>query len=120
MQRKKNEPSVEIWGTGKPVRDWLYVKDAAAGILRSSEVYNDIEPLNIASGVGISVADLARTIKKAIGYEGKLVFNTSKPDGAMKKTFGIKKMKAELNWIPQTSLEIGIKETVAWYETHQQ
>lgn len=118
--KKKNEPSVEIWGTGKPVRDWLYVKDAAAGILRSSEVYNNIEPLNIASGIGISVADLAKTIKKTVGYEGKLIFNTSKPDGAMKKTFGIKKMKAELNWLPQTSLDDGIKETVAWYEKHQQ
>ncbi len=119
-EAKKNKaPTVEIWGTGKPIRDWLYVKDAAEGILRSAEVYNSIEPLNIASGIGISVADLANTIKKATGYTGKIVFNTSKPDGAMKKSFGIKKMKTELNWLPQTSIEQGIKEAIVWYEDNQ-
>ena len=119
-EAKKNKlPDVEIWGTGKPIRDWLYVKDAAQGIIRSAEVYNSIDPLNIASGVGISVADLAKTIKKAVGYTGKIVFDTSRPDGAMKKSFGVKKMKAELNWLPQTPIDQGIKEAIAWYEAHQ-
>lgn len=113
--KKNNLSEVEVWGTGKPVRDWLYVKDGVEGILCAGAVYNDIEPMNIATGVGISVKDLATTIKRVIGYKGKLVYNTSKPDGALHKTFGIGKMKKELKWLPKRSIEDGIKETVAWF-----
>jgi GDP-L-fucose synthase len=114
--KKNNLPSVEVWGTGRPVRDWMYVDDGAEGALVAGAVYDDIEPLNIASGVGISVADLARMIQKITGYKGKIVFNTAKPDGALKKTFGVKKMKEKLNWLPQTPLEKGIKETLDWLD----
>ncbi|MBI2599309.1 NAD-dependent epimerase/dehydratase family protein [Candidatus Daviesbacteria bacterium] len=108
-------PQVEVWGTGKPVRDWLYVKDGAEGILRAGERYNDIEPMNIATGIGISVKELAETIQKVIGYKGILVYNTSKADGALHKIFGIDKMKKHLGWVPKTSIEKGIKETVRWF-----
>lgn len=110
-----NTPTVEVWGTGKPIRDWLYVKDGAEAILRAGRVYNDVEPLNIATGVGISVRDLAETVKRIVGYSGKLVYNTSKPDGALHKLFGVKKMKKELKWLPKTPLEKGIGETVDWF-----
>ena len=113
-----NAPTVEIWGTGKPIRDWLYVKDGAEGILKATELYDDVAPINIASGVGISVINLAETIKKVIGYEGDFTFNTDKPDGALKKTFGIKKMKETLEWQPETSLEKGIQETVDWFSNN--
>lgn len=114
--KKKNLPTVEVWGTGKPTRDWLYVKDGADAILRATVSYDDIEPLNIATGIGISVAKLAETIKHVIGYKGKLVYNTSKPDGALHKTFGIKKMKKVLHWVPSTPIEKGVKETVQWFD----
>ena len=110
-----NASTVEVWGTGKPMRDWLYIKDGVEGILRAGEIYNDIEPLNIATGVGISVRKLAETIKKAVGYTGQLVYNTSKPDGALLKIFGTHKMKKELNWAPKTSIEEGIAETLEWF-----
>lgn len=113
--KKKNLPSVEIWGTGKPVRDWLYVKDGAEGILRAASVYNSVEQLNIATGIGISIAQLAEIIKDVIGYKGKFIFNTKKPDGALHKTFGVGKMKRILRWMPQTTMKKGIKETVAWF-----
>ncbi len=113
--KKNNLPEVEIWGTGRPIRDWLYVKDGAEGVLKATELYDDVAPLNIASGVGISVIDLAELIKKTVGYEGDFVFNTDKPDGAMKKTFGVSKMREKLNWSPQTSIENGLKETVEWF-----
>jgi len=119
--KKEGLPTVTVWGTGKPIRDWLFVNDGAEGILRASEVYDSIEPLNIASGVGISVSDLAVLIKKVIGYEGEIVYDTSKGDGALKKIFGISKMKKELDWVPSTSIEDGIRETIDWldknYET---
>lgn len=113
--KKFKLPHVEVWGSGKPIRDWLFVKDGAEAILRATAVVNDVEPLNIATGVGISVADLAKKIKKAIGYDGELVFDKSKPDGALHKTFGIRKMKKELKWMPKTSIDKGIKETVVWF-----
>lgn len=113
---KNNTPEVEVWGTGKPTRDWLYVKDGAEAILRAGAAYDDVEPLNIATGVGISIKKLAETIKKVIGYKGKLVYNTSKPDGALHKTFGVKKMKSVLGWLPSTPLEKGIRETVRWFD----
>jgi GDP-L-fucose synthase len=112
----KKAPKVEIWGTGRPVRDWLYVKDGAEAILRATALYNSIEPLNIATGVGVSVAELAETIKEVIGYKGKFFYNTEKPDGALHKTFGVRKMRKKLNWLPKTSLEDGIKETFNWFK----
>jgi len=110
-----NSPSVTIWGTGKPIRDWLYVRDGVEGILRATAVYSDIEPLNIASGIGISVKDLAEAIKKAAGYKGTFIYDTNRPDGALHKTFGIKKMKKVLKWMPKTPIEEGIKQTYAWF-----
>lgn len=113
--KKNNLSKVEVWGTGKPTRDWLYVKDGAEAILRAAASYDDIEPLNIATGIGISVAKLAETIKAIVGYKGKLVYNADKPDGAMHKTFGINKMKKILGWVPSTPIEKGIKETIEWF-----
>lgn len=113
---KNDLPEVEVWGTGKPTRDWLYVKDGAEAILRATAVYDSVDPLNIATGVGISVKKLAETVKKIIGYKGKLVYNTDKPDGALHKTFSIKKMKKVLGWVPSTPIEKGIKETVDWFD----
>ena len=110
-----NLPTVEVWGTGKPLRDWLYVKDGAEAILRAAVVYDDVSPLNIATGIGVSVSKLAETIKKVVGYQGQLVYNTDKPDGALHKIFGIGKMKKVLHWVPPTPIEKGIKETVSWF-----
>lgn len=114
--KKHKKPSVEVWGTGKPVRDWLYVKDGAEAILRATVVYDDVEPLNIATGVGVSVTELAETIRDIVRYKGKLIYNTNKPDGALYKVFGINKMKKVLKWTPATSLRSGIKETVEWFD----
>lgn len=114
--KKRNAPTVEIWGTGKPVRDWLYVEDGAEGIVRAAEAYSEIEPLNIASGVGISVRDLAELIKKIVGWSGKFVYNASRPDGALKKTFSVLKMKRKFDWSPKTGLEEGIRETLKWLD----
>lgn len=113
--KKNNLPTVEVWGTGKPTRDWLYVKDGAEAILRATASYEDIKPLNIATGIGISIKKLAETIKKVVDYKGKLVYNTNKPDGALHKTFGTHKMKKILNWVPSTPIEKSVAETVEWF-----
>lgn len=114
--KRKNLPTVEIWGSGKPERDWLYVKDGAEGILRATELYNDVTPLNIATGVGISIKKLAESIKKEVGYKGAFVYNKNKPDGALHKILGVSKMKKVLHWTPSTPLVKGIHETAVWFE----
>lgn len=118
--KKSNLPTVEVWGSGKPTRDWLYVKDGAEAILRATVSYNNVKPLNIATGVGVSIKKLAETIKKVVNYKGELVYNTKKPDGALHKTFGVKKMKQILNWLPSTPIEEGIAETVKWFSKNYQ
>jgi len=114
--KRNNTPSVEVWGTGKPVRDWLYVKDGAEGALRAAAVYDDVEPINIGSGVGISILDLANLIKEIVGFRGEFVCDISRPDGAMKKIFATHNMQEKLGWLPQTDLRAGIKETLEWLE----
>lgn len=114
--KKNGKTEVEIWGTGKPLRDWLYVKDGADGVIKAAEVYESINPLNIATGRGISVTDLTEAIKNAVGYKGNFVYNTKKPDGAMKKVFGVEKIQKELDWLPPTTIEKGISETVKWFD----
>lgn len=116
--KRDGAPAVHVWGTGKPLRDWLYVKDGAEGILRAAAVYEDIAPINVATGIGVSVADLAKKIKDAAGYEGEVIFDTDKPDGAMVKISGIGKMEKILEWVPATPLETGIRETLEWFGAH--
>ena len=111
-------PKVEVWGSGEPIRDWLYVKDAVRLILLACEKYDSIEPLNIASGVGVTVRDLAMIIKRLVGYEGEVIFDSSKPDGAMKKVFSVKRMKEVIGEPNVTPLEDGILETLAWFEAN--
>jgi nucleoside-diphosphate-sugar epimerase len=97
------------------VREWLYVEDAAEGILRAAEVYSDSDPLNIAFGTGISIASLAELIKTLIGFEGAIEHDPTKPDGAIHKVADISRMRALLNWTPPTALEDGIRQTLAWF-----
>jgi GDP-L-fucose synthase len=105
---------VSVWGTGRPDREWLYVEDAAEGILRAAERYDDAEPLNIAVGTGQPISELASIIAEITGYQGEIVYDPSKPDGAMKKTADIEKMKRVLGWVPPTPLRDGIRLTWDW------
>ena len=120
--RDDNQKTVEIWGTGKPIREWLYVEDGAEAIKRVIENFNKFETnelMNIGISKGISIKELAILIKKTVGWKGEFKYNTQKPDGAMKKILIADKMKKKLNWIPPTKLEEGIKKTVEWYEQHK-
>ncbi|MBN1384057.1 MAG: NAD-dependent epimerase/dehydratase family protein [Elusimicrobia bacterium] len=116
--KMKNLPSVEIWGTGKPVREWLYVKDTAdciTKVLINWDKFEHNELVNIGIKAGISVKDMAELIKEITGWKGKFIYLTDKPDGAMKKILRADKMKKKLNWEPPTSLRDGIAETIKDY-----
>jgi GDP-L-fucose synthase len=114
-------PSVEVWGTGKPIREFIYVEDCADAIVRAAETYNDsAQPLNIGTGVGTSIRHLAETVCTVSRYQGEMVWNTDKPDGAMKKVLDVTRMKAVLNgWTPPTDLRAGLDKTISWYRANK-
>jgi len=113
--RKKQE-EVVIWGTGKPTREFLYVEDAARAILLAAEKYNSGEPVNIGSSFEISIKDLAQTIKKVTGYQGKVVFDKTKPDGQPRRKLDVSRAKKEFGFESEVNFEQGLKKTVEWYE----
>jgi GDP-L-fucose synthase len=115
--KQNNQPNVIVWGTGKPVREWLYVDDCVEAMMRSISIDHFEYPVNIGIGYGISIKELAELIKNQVGYEGEFIFDTSKPDGAPFKVMDVKLCNQIFGWIPQTSLVDGIAKTIAWYQS---
>lgn len=114
-EAKINEqPSVEIWGTGKPRREFLHVDDLAEACIFLMNHYNGGEPINVGTGVDIAIADLAGLIAKVVGYSGEIQYKTDMPDGTMRKVLDISKITL-LGWKPRISLEDGITLTYQWY-----
>ena len=107
--------NVEVWGSGRPVREWLYVDDGAEAMLRAIDISAYKEPINIGIAKGISIADLANMIKKIVGYNGNIIFDTSKPDGAAYKTVDGSTGERLLGWRPSTNFESAVRKTVEWY-----
>ena len=115
--RKKE---VVCWGTGSPLREFIYCKDSGEAIVQTLERYNDTElPLNISSGQEISIKELSEMIAEEVGYTGKIVWDTSKPDGQMRKKLNISRMYEYLD-VPITSLRYGLKETIKWYKNNKE
>lgn len=113
--KMENLPEVTIWGTGKPIREWLYVDDACEAMIRSMDIapYNDI--INIGVAKGYSIKETAEMLSEIIGYEGKIVYDTTKIDGAMCKQVDGSLCKKLLNWSPEVSFKDGLQETIKWY-----
>jgi GDP-L-fucose synthase len=104
-----------VWGSGKPVREWLYIDDCADAMIRAIDIPYTEKPINIGIGYGVSIKELAEMIKKELNFAGRLVFDTLKPDGAPHKVMDITKCKEYFNWQPDTSLKDGIKKTIESY-----
>ncbi len=113
--KKENLPQVVVWGTGSPVREWLHVDDGAQALVRGLTAEAKLEPINVGVASGISIKDLALMIKKIVGYEGEIVFDVTKQDGAAYKTVDGTKGEKLLGWKPEVQLEKGIQDTVKWY-----
>ncbi len=111
----KDINSVEIWGTGNPIREWLYVEDGANALLKSLELNNGHYLFNIGIQKGISILDLANTIKTIVNWNGEFQFNTERPDGVLEKKVDGKQGAELLNWKPDFELRNGIEKTVEWY-----
>jgi len=106
-------PEVEIWGTGAPRREFLYVDDLAEACLFLMERYEDERPINVGWGTDISIADLAEKICQVVEYTGRLRFNPSKPDGTPRKLLDTQRLTA-LGWTPKIDLDTGIRQTYRW------
>jgi len=106
---------VVLWGDGSPVREFLYVKDAAEAIVRAVDLEHSLEPINIGTGVGTSIRELAELIGRLTDFQGEIVWDTSKPGGVARKVLDVGRMRQVLGWYPAYSLEDGLRETIEWY-----
>ena len=113
--KREHRKSIEIWGTGRPTRDFLYVKDAAEGIVRAAEVYDKPEPVNIGSGWEISIRELVEIIITLMDFHGEIKFDETKPDGQMRRMMNTTRAEQELKFRAATDFKEGIKNTINWY-----
>jgi len=109
------EPSITVWGTGKPTREFLYVEDAAEGILLATEKYNKSEPVNLGAGFEISIKDLAELIAKLTDFKGKIIWDTTKPDGQPRRCLDTSKAEKEFGFKAKTPFKEGLKKTIEWF-----
>ncbi len=117
--KQRGDDSIEVWGTGRPTREFLYVEDAAEGILLAAERYDGDEPVNLGSGMEISIRELVQLIARLTGFDGKLIFNSSKPDGQPRRCLDTSRAETLFGFRAQTSFEEGLRRTIAWYEQNQ-
>ena len=112
---ERGEPQVVMWGTGKPTRELLYVDDAARALLLMAEGYDSSEPVNIGTGRETSIRDLAQTIAAAAGYEGEIVWDSSRPDGQPRRALDVSRAERGFGFRAEVPLDEGIRRTVAYY-----
>jgi GDP-L-fucose synthase len=110
-----NAPSVTLWGTGTPKREFLHVDDLAKAILICLEKYDSDQHINIGSGEDLSIKELAMKVSKAAGFNGEIIWDSAKPDGTPRKVLDVTKIK-NLGWEPSISLDEGIIRTIQWYQ----
>ena len=112
--KENNIPEVTVWGPGAPLREFLFVDDLAEALVFLMNEYSGEEHVNVGTGTDVSIKELAQLICKVVGYSGKIVFDTSKPDGTPKKLLDVSKINS-LGWKAKVSLEEGIRKTYEWY-----
>jgi GDP-L-fucose synthase len=108
------QPSVTLWGTGSPLREFLHVDDLASAVILASEKYNESQHLNVGNGHDLSIKDLSLLIAKTAGFKGEILWDPSKPDGTPRKVLDVSRISA-LGWRPTITLPEGIKKTIDWY-----
>jgi len=114
--KKEGKNFIEVWGTGKATREFLYVEDGAEGIILATEKYDKPEPVNLGSGMEISIKDLAELICKLMDFKGEIRWDTSKPDGQPRRRLDTSKAEKEFGFQAKTNFEEGLKKTIQWYE----
>ena len=111
-----NSPEVIVWGTGKATREFLYVADCAEAIVLAAEKYDKSDPVNIGAGFEISIKDLVKKISGLMEYEGRIVWDTDKPDGQPRRCLDTSRAQKEFGFVAKTGFEQGLKNTIDWYK----
>lgn len=117
--QEASAPSVEVWGTGNASREFLYVEDAAEGIVLAAERYEDAGPVNLGTGAEIRIRELVEEIRSLVGYEGQIMWNASQPDGQPRRRLDVEKARS-FNFQAKTDLKTGLAKTIQWYRHHLQ
>ena len=112
--KEAGDPSVTVWGTGTPRREFLHVDDLADACVHLMDAYSGDAPVNVGTGEDVSISELAETIREVVGYEGDLSYDTSKPDGTPRKLLDVGRLDS-LGWRASIPLREGIEQTYAWY-----
>jgi GDP-L-fucose synthase len=113
-----DEPRITVWGTGNASREFLYVRDAAEGIVLAAERYDGPEPVNLGSGSEISIKDLVGLIVRLTGFRGGVVWDASKPDGQPRRNVDVTRARQYFGFAARTGLEEGLRQTIEWYRNH--
>ena len=114
--RRRGEEKIAAWGTGRVSREFLYVEDAAEGLVLAAERYDKPEPVNLGSGQEITIRDLVHLIAELSGFTGRVEWDSSQPDGQPRRCLDITKAQHEFGFMAQTTLPAGLKNTIEWYE----
>jgi GDP-L-fucose synthase len=114
------QPQVVLWGDGSPTREFLYVDDAAEGIVLATERYDEAAPVNLGAGFEISMRDLAYKIKEAVGYQGEIEWDASRPNGQPRRMLDVSRAKEKFGFSARTSLDDGLRKTITWYRDNRQ
>ncbi len=112
---KKSKNYIEVWGDGSPTREFLYVEDAAKGIVMAAKKYNKSAPINLGSGSEISIKELVELISKLMGFKGEIRWDTTKPNGQPRRLLDTSRAKKEFGFSAKTPFEKGLKKTIQWY-----
>ncbi len=113
--KNRGDKEIVAWGTGQVSREFLYVEDCARGIVDSMEKYDSPEPMNLGSGREITIKDLTELVAKTVGFQGKITWDSTKPDGQPRRCLDVSRAKKEIGFVADTTLENGLKKTVDWY-----
>ena len=117
--KERSDREFHVWGDGSPTREFLYVEDAADGIVTAAEKYNGSVAVNLGSGFEISINDLVELIMKHTDYDGKIVWETSYPNGQPRRSLDVSRAKALFGWQAQTPFEVGIRRTIDWFKENR-
>jgi GDP-L-fucose synthase len=112
--KERGEESVEVWGTGTPRREFLHVDDLAGACVYLMRSYSGDEPVNVGVGEDVSIRELAELVRQVVGYEGEIVYDTSKPDGTPRKLLDISRLES-VGWRAKIPLRAGIEQTYDWF-----
>lgn len=114
--KENNAPEVVVWGTGNASREFLYIADAAEGIVLATEKYNNPDPVNLGSGKEVVIKELVNLVANLIGYNGKIVWDNSKPDGQPRRSLDVSRARIKFGFEAKTEFVEGLKKTIEWYE----